>query len=384
MYTHLYQKFLNGHQGKIHMCAHSHHFWPDVSFLAQEEAWLDASKFSDHKWAKVFGEIIPANQKIIADILNLSHPQNIAFAPNTHELLSRLLSCFLGQEKINILTTTNEFHSFKRQIERLEEFNQVKVTKIDNGQAGFEENFLQSIDPQIDLIFLSQVFFNSSKVNSHHFIEKIIKTKSAKTLFCLDGYHGFCAIPTDLKPFENELFYLAGGYKYAQAGEGMCFMTIPDKCQLRPSYTGWFADFAGLEKQTKQINYAKDGFRFWGSTQDPTPFYRFKAVWERFEQEKISIKIIHEYVRTLQRQFLDSTNLTHLLVESDLSKLGHFLTLDLKTNEQAELFHRLLLEENVMTDFRNQFLRFGFGLYQTPENIKKLAQILNGKKFHIF
>lgn len=366
------------------MCAHSHHFWPDISFEAQQQAWLDASKLSDHKWEKIFGEIIPKNQELIAKILNLSHPENIAFAPNTHELLSRLLSCFLGQKKIKVLTTTSEFHSFKRQISRLEEFSQVEVIKINNNEPDFEKDFIENISEDLDLIFISHVFFNSSRINSPEFMTKILDKKNKNTIFCLDGYHSFCAIPIDLKPFEDQLYFLAGGYKYAQAGEGMCFMTIPKNCKLRPAYTGWFADFAGLEKDNKQINYAQDGFRFWGSTQDPTPFYRFKAVWEQFSNENITISSIHSYVRSLQKQLLDSTEISNLLVEKDLDKLGHFLTLDLKTSTDAELFHKMLLEENVITDYRNQFLRFGFGIYQTPETIQKLAQTLTGKKFQSF
>ena len=38
--------------------------------------------------------------------------------------------------------------------------------------------------------------------------------------------------------------YLAGGYKYAMAGEGACFMHCPPGFGARPRNTGWYASFA--------------------------------------------------------------------------------------------------------------------------------------------
>ena len=38
---------------------------------------------------------------------------------------------------------------------------------------------------------------------------------------------GFMARPTDLSDIADRAFYLAGGYKYAMAGEGCCFLHCP-------------------------------------------------------------------------------------------------------------------------------------------------------------
>src|SRR3546814_4193410 len=43
-------------------------------------------------------------------------------------------------------------------------------------------------------------------------------------------------------------FYLAGGYKYAMAGEGACFLHAPAGWGLRPRDTGWYAAFGALER----------------------------------------------------------------------------------------------------------------------------------------
>ena len=48
-------------------------------------------------------------------------PRRRATAPNTHEFVSRLLSCCPTERSPRLLTTDGEFHSFRRQSERLAE-----------------------------------------------------------------------------------------------------------------------------------------------------------------------------------------------------------------------------------------------------------------------
>jgi hypothetical protein len=53
----LYQRFLDGHKGKLHFAAHSHHFWPDVTREAQLAYWDDCARLSDEKWDKICMEL---------------------------------------------------------------------------------------------------------------------------------------------------------------------------------------------------------------------------------------------------------------------------------------------------------------------------------------
>ena len=377
MYKHFYKEFLEGHKGNIHMASHSHHFWPDITKKAIIEALEDAAKYSDDKWNKIFSEIVPKSQSTIADILNISNPEQIAFAPNSHELVYRMLSCFSEKKDFKILTTNSEFHSFNRQVRRLEEMDNVTVIRIDNEADGFEKNFTQAITHDIDLIFISHVFFNSGKVISNELIKQIASKKNKETVFCLDGYHGFCAIPTDLPEIENDIYYLAGGYKYAQAGEGACFMTIPKNCKLRPLYTGWFASFDTLDKQQEQVSYSDNGFRFWGSTQDLTSLYRLNSVWNQFSENDIDINTIHNYIRGLQNLFLDNINCSNLVISDNINDLGHFITLVLSSPEETKIVYESLKSQDLLTDYRGDRLRFGFGLYLNEKDISEAVKIIN-------
>ena len=56
-------------------------------------------------------------------------------------------------------------------------------------------------------------------------------------MLALDGYHAFLARPVDLSGLADRAFFLAGGYKYAMAGEGACFLHCPPGWLPRPRPT---------------------------------------------------------------------------------------------------------------------------------------------------
>src|ERR1700740_76171 len=266
---------------RINLAAHSHHDWPDVTFAAQEQCWLDAARFAGDKWDLVFGKLIPRVQAGIAGQLCLPDASTIAVAPNTHEFLRRLLSCFPADRPVRILTSDAEFHTASRQLERLEEDRLEPVPRISAEPfETFAERFQAACESdRHDLIFVSQVFFNSSATSGD--LKALIEAvPSRDTFIAIDGYHGFMARPTALSDIPARAFYLAGGYKYAMAGEGCCFLHCPPGYGPRPRDTSWFADFGSLAAPSgKSVGYPRDAGRFLGATFDPSGLYRLAAVF---------------------------------------------------------------------------------------------------------
>src|SRR5215203_3710711 len=125
-----FSRFIEAEPERIHLAAHSHHYWPDVTFEAQRLCWEEAALHADEKWAAIFGDVIPEVQAGIARILNLPEPATLAFAPNTHDFLRRLLSALPTGRAGRILTSDGEFHSLSRQMARLEEDGLVEVERI--------------------------------------------------------------------------------------------------------------------------------------------------------------------------------------------------------------------------------------------------------------
>src|SRR5690554_4722838 len=120
-YKNHYRHYFAQHPDTLHCAPHSHHYWPDVTRDAQLAYWDDSARGVDHKWATIFGNRVPAVQQLLAQLLNHPYPQQFAFAGNTHELPYRVFSCFAADKPLRVLSTDSEFHSFSRQVRRLQE-----------------------------------------------------------------------------------------------------------------------------------------------------------------------------------------------------------------------------------------------------------------------
>lgn len=353
----------------LHFAAHSHHPWPDVTEAAQIACWDDAARLLDGKWAHIFNTVLPQAQRHVARVLNLPDPSSIVFAPNTHEFVRRLLSAL--PERPRILTSDAEFHSFTRQIARLEEDGLVQVTRVSAlPLADFTERFCTAAAQDFDMIFVSSVFFNSGFVWPWR--KLLNEVRRSETFVVLDGYHAFMAVPEDLSDAAQRLFYIAGGYKYAMAGEGACFMHCPPGYGPRPRDTGWYAAFGALSGPQGATAYAKDASRFAGATYDPSGLYRFNAVQNWWREVGRSVALDLDDVRRLQRQFLTGQKLGAPL--TPLEQTGRFITI---RRPDAARIEAALAADGIIIDRRDDRLRFGFGIYQDDGDVSRLLTAVN-------
>lgn len=385
MYKHHYSRFLSAHGSVLHFAAHSHHFWPDVSFNGQMRAWNAAAFFSDEKWKHILTDILPNVQNHIANQLNLTHPECIAFGGSTHELVFRLLSAHdFYTKRFVVLTTDGEFRSFARQLERLSELPFVEVVRVPVFPfSSFKKRFLDAAQKhRPNFTYFSHVFFETGYTVTHlGAFAKNIKQYSETVV--VDGYHGFCAVPTSLTSIEGTVFYVAGGYKYAQSGEGCAFMCIPFECEMRPLYTGWFADPISLEKQGNktQVEYDMGAKRFMGSTFDPSGLYRMNEVMIWMKETGLTVAVIHEYIISLQEYFLSELRRQELTLFHPINIMtpitkterAHFLSFSVP---DAKHLVQELKNAGVVVDSRGKYLRIGFGLYHNKEDIDRLVILL--------
>jgi kynureninase len=374
-----YRTFFDAIGDALHVTAHSHHPWPDVTRAAHLAYWEDSARLTNRKWQeKVFGEVVPEAQRHVAQLLGLANPKLVAFAPNTHEFVARLYSCLDWSRHPSVLTTTGEFHSFDRQTRRLEETGRLAVTRVPvEPYATFLDRFHHALTNSFDLVFLSHVFFDSGFVVEG--LEALLSRAAPDAIVAIDGYHAFLAIPVDLARLGPCIFYMAGGYKYAQSGEGVCFLSIPEGCELRPVYTGWFADFGGLTgAQNGPVGYGDGALRFWGSTFDASGLYRFNAVMRWLGALGVGPHEIHAHVKGLERRFLAGLAAAKLaalpvdaLTPPSGEARGNFLAFDL---DEAEGVERKLAANRIIVDRRGRRLRFGFGVYHDEAFVDALVE----------
>jgi len=370
----LFSRALAAAPGRLHMAAHSHHLWPDVTLAAQIEAWEDAALLADHKWDKALGQVYPAAQDLVARELSLPSPDSVVFAPNTHALLAALKSA-IDHRPVRILSTDGEFHSFRRQAHRWVEAGEIELTLVESDAPDFAQRFLAAAPGgAFDLIFVSHVFYKSGLVFDRVW-ELADLARPEGPWVAVDGYHGFRAVPTDLSAVADRVFYLAGGYKYAMAGEGAAFLHAPRGFGPRPVLTGWYAEFGELEGPPGGVGYGRDAGRFLGATFDPSGLYRFVAAGRMLRAEGLTTAAIADHVAGLQRNLLGriaagaAGPLRDALVLNPPGEgpQARFLAL---RHPSAPAWKQALAARGVMVDVRDDVLRIGLSIYHDEADLE--------------
>lgn len=374
-----FSRFREADPDRLHLAAHSHHYWPDVAREAQIAAFDDAARLADGKWGHVLGPLWQACQAHVARVLSLPDTGSVVFAQNTFELWLRLLSCLPTDRPLRILATDGEFHSFNRLSRRLAEDGLVALETVPvEPFATFAERFADAArEGGHDLVLFSQVLFGSGFVVDP--LEEVVAAvRDAETFVVIDGYHGFMARPTDLSRLAGRVFYMSGGYKYVMAGEGAAFMHCPPGYGERPRATGWYAAFGALtQRQAGTVPYARDGFRFMGATFDPTALYRFDAVMAWLDGLGIDAGRVHAHAIACQEAFCEGLAEADAPIgERDLvlplseTRRGNFL--GFRRADAAALQERLAAAR-IVTDSRGDVLRIGFGLYHVADDARDAA-----------
>lgn len=374
---HLFRRALDAAPGQLHFAAHSHHIWPDASHDGQLACWNDAARLADRKWAHVMGAMWPAAQRHVAAELHLPDPATVAFAGNTHDFLVRIVSAH-PHRPLRVLASDGEFHSFRRQAARWVEAGTIRLETVPVAGADFSDRFLaRACSGEHDLIWLSQVMFGTGQVFTG--LEALAAVARPEGPWvAIDGYHGFMAIETDLARVADRIFYVAGGYKYAMAGEGVAFLHAPPGYGPRPGVTGWYAEFEDLAAPPGQIGYAADARRFLGATFDPSGLYRFVAVRDMLAAQGLDTRAVNAGTAHLRDRLLARIGETPLAAARLLNPPGdgpqaRFLAF---AHPHAQGWQAALERADAIVDVRGDVLRIGFGLYQDEGDVDRLIDLL--------
>jgi selenocysteine lyase/cysteine desulfurase len=361
---------------RLLLTGHSHQAWPDVAREGLLEAFTLAAEHVDDKWGPVFAAQDELRGHIAARIG--CAPDELAFAPNTHELVVRFLSALPLRRRPHVVTTTGEFHSAFRQLRRLAEEG-VEITFVAAEPASsLAERLASAVTERTSAVVVSTVLFGTSTVvpGLDELVERATR-KGANVL--LDAYHAFDVVPFAVPA---GAFLVAGGYKYAQWGEGVCFLRVPAGCQLRPVYTGWFAGYAELADRRTDgpVSYASDGAtRFAGSTFDPASTLRARAVARFFDAHGMTVEALRatsllQTARILAKAH-DLPGITLRTPEADAAR-GGFVALG---TPRAQELSKALRADGVFTDARGDVLRLGPAPYVTDDEIDEALDLVRAR-----
>jgi kynureninase len=366
---------------RLLLTGHSHQAWPDVAAEGLTEAFEDAARDVDGKWAAAFAK---ADEVRAGFRTFLNDPRGeLALGASTHDLVIRLLSSLDLRRRPKLVTTDGEFHTLRRQLARLGEEG-IELVRVPAAPVGtLAERLANEVDNRTCAVFVSHVLFETSRVvPALNFLGAACLSREIELV--VDAYHALGVVPFALHELGlTNAWVLGGGYKYLQLGEGNCFLRMPAHAQeLRPLVTGWYAEFGALadERRPDRVAYASGADRFAGATYDPTSHYRGARVVRFFAAEGLTPEYLREIslhqVGLLARCF-DELGLPDDVVtrdrETPRAQFGGFLSLWCK--DPAGL-QTALAERGVRTDSRGEHLRFGPAPYLSDAQLESAMAVL--------
>ena len=349
---------------RILLTGHSHQAWPDVAFEAQQQAWLDTAEHVDEVWDLAFqkaNEVRRGFARLLDDT-----PERIALAPNTHELVVRFLSALPLRKRPQLITTDAEFHTIRRQLDRLAEEG-IEVIKVPAMPVTtLAERIAITVDDRTAAVLLSAVLYTNAHIVPHlRAVQEACERVGAALL--VDAYHALNVVPFSLTEERLERAYVVGGgYKYCQLGPGNAFLRFPADSDLRPVVTGWFSEFTALSKAPAggRVVYDPGPARFAGATYDFTSHYRGAAVFQFFQEQKLTPQKLRE---------LSQHQLEILSGSTRNDAIGGFLAL---LAPRAGKIQSALRKKNIWTDYRGDMLRVGPAPYVTDAQLGMAAEAI--------
>jgi kynureninase len=401
---------------RLLLTGHSHQAWPDRAFEGQQQAWLDAAHFADDKWAPAFAK---ADRVRRGFARLMDDPDGaIALGHSTHDLVVKLLSALPLRTRPRIVTTDGEFHSARRQLDRLAEEG-VELVKVSCSPAdAVADRLAKAVDDRTALVLVSCVLFGNAQIVPG--LGRVMeRCEAVGAELLVDAYHALNVLDWSLRREGLErAFVTGGGYKYCQLGEGNSFLRIPPGRELRPVITGWFSEFGMLTKRSPfagpaaqaegeragdpassarearavatgaaagavrpgQVGYGAGAAAFASATYDPTSHYRAAAVFDFFEDQDLAPAFLREVsqhqVGLLARRF-DELDLDPKVVSRDRSvpveRIGGFLALQ---SPRAGELRRALRERDVWIDHRGSTMRLGPAPFLSDRQIADAVGVL--------
>lgn len=349
---------------RLLLTGHSHQAWPDRGFAAQQQAWLDAAEFVDDKWPLVFAkaeEVRSGYRRLLND-----PDGDIALDQNTLDLVVRFVSALPLGKRPRLVTTSGEFHTIRRLLDRLtEEGIEIERVSADPVET-LAARLAAAVDSRTAAVLCSSVLYQTGQIVPGLTAVASACAKQGAELL-IDAYHHLNVVPFRMTGLE-QAYVVGGGYKYCQLGEGACFLRLPQGCTLRPMTTGWFTEFDVLAAPTAgRAAYGRGGMRFAGATFDPTSYYRAAAVFAFFHEHGLSpdlLRTVSQHQIGLLAERFDALDLDDAQIRRDrmtpLTGVAGFLVL--WSNHAGEL-SKQLKAEGVWTDHRGAALRLGSAPY---------------------
>lgn len=361
---------------------------PNVYFESEQEFTELIKNHGESLKKNFFGPLGEKIRESFADIVGISDPNRVCLGVNATTFVSQILSNYWGRT-FKILSTNTEFPGVTRVLNALKEIENIEVFFLDaKNIKTFEEQLIsEAFSKKYDVLVMSDVPYNFGTIlpNIAEIIEKI-KHRFEKII--IDGSTSFWNIPVKevWGKTINDIYYIGCPKKFLCCGEGFNVMIIPEKCEDRPIFTGWFvkdgrnADFLKFPN----IHPKNHADIYCNGTLDWSSRYRFLKIYEHYNKIGYTFEKQYKYRIMIQEYFLkklEEKKITFLGKHNLRNQMGKFRPLqtcfDMSNSEiTPEELNKILSEKGILETSTGETTRFCIGVYHTVFDIERLVEEL--------
>lgn len=228
--------------------------------------------------------------------------------------------------------------------------------------------FLTAIQPGVDLVILSAVYYATGQV-LEGLGELIEHAHRCGARVLVDSYHGAGVLPLDLAEAD---FVVGGCYKYLRGGPGACWLAIHERsAHLRTLDTGWYARENPLAfARVDHADYAEGGAGWDEATPAILPLYQARAGLQ------LAVDLGVHHIRSEMTPILGElrSRLPGAFQPQNPDQWGQYVLVPHPYSKEA--CQQLRVESKVVVDARLGCIRFGPDMLTTSEEIATAAEAL--------
>ncbi len=302
-------------------------------------------------------------------------PDEIAFVKSTAEGISFVANGLKWNAGDNIVTTSVEFPSNMYPWMNLQSRGaQIRTVLEENGSIPLE-NIIEAIDSHTRVVTISAVQYASGFRSDLKELGQWCQKRGV--LFCVDAIQALGVLPIDVQEMKID-FLSSGGHKWlcAPEGSGIFYCDSELVGHLRPSTVGWRSMKRGEDFGHYDLTFHDDARRFEASSYNMAGIYGLGASLELLNE--VGIENIEKHVLSLTDRLVEGIRAKgyRLISRREEGAASGIVAFTSPTHDHDQIQQHLEKEHRIIITVREGRLRVSPHLYNTPEEIDRLIDVL--------
>jgi selenocysteine lyase/cysteine desulfurase len=237
-------------------------------------------------------------------------------------------------------------------------------------------NYEKMIDRNTCIVPLTHVCFKNGFRSEVSAVTQI--AHSAGALVMLDDYQDCGTRPVDVKAMDLD-FYVTGTLKYLLGPPGLAFMYVRKELisTLTPTVTGWFAQNNPFAFDPQHIDLSPSARRFESGSPSVPNVYAAASGFQMLQE--IGMENVAAQIERLTQALLSAARELGIRAKTPADSVGPLVVLQCK---DSNLLVQKLAESGIVASNRHDGLRISFHVYNTMDDVKAVAEVLE-KNIHL-